>query len=740
MKKLLFIFLVLCIIVPVKFLNAQQTAGSSAETKMSTMLLKKFLRFQKDISVIKLTAAEYKQRYSSKFFPVDINGRIFLNVTVIRNIDAAANTIISWGGEIHNKGKINLYAWVPMDKLADLSALDGVTFIDGPGYSYSKTGAVNSAGDHQLLADSARSMFYTNGADINGSPVKVGVISNGMQYYTISQQSGDLPYNNFGWVTVNGAAGTNFIGSEGTAMMEIVHDLAPGAGLYFGGVGKYINSNNDTVSTTPLDMANTITTLSTSANCKVMVDDMGWLYGEPWFEDYDISQAISNFQSNGGTYVSAAGNNAQNIYSGMPSIKSGGNKNWVLFTSSDTALTFTLSNYKSFLIALQWDDAWGNASDDYNLYLYSNNWNLVDSSTNIQSGPGSYPQEWFRLTSSNYLNATFHVMVNYNNYSIGRTLKNIKVLILPQDGNPNAQPSFTLTNGSSTGQIYGHSAAPNVISVAAYSASNQNSIESFSSRGPSLMFTSGNPANESNRNTPVVTATDGVETYVGQQGNFEDPFYGTSAAAPHVAAIAALYYSRYPTQGASQLISAITSSAKSISGGTGGTWNSTSGYGKISAYDALVKGLTILNNTMVSSNTAWDLVHVIGSALIGAGITVTIDANNTTLLDAALTLAGTNSKILVYGTLILSNTATVNYPSGIVVEPGGRIYSTSMVTVTVNQLDESSSPFGAVGHWTIGGFDSSNVPYTFPSFTGTPERMRGQQYLAVPRSLEDFLI
>lgn len=731
MKNVLLMLLLLFIIMPEKFLNAQQITGSPAEAKMSTMLIKKFRRFQKDVSVTKISAAEYKQKYSSKFFPVDFKGRIFLDITAIRNINAIANTITSWGGEIHNQGKINLYAWVPMDKLADLAALDGVTFIDASGYSSTSTGSVTSAGGSQLLADSARSIFYTNGADINGNPVKVGVTSNGMQYYTLSQQSGDLPYNNFGWVTVNGVAGTNFIGSEGTAMMEIVHDLAPGAGLYFGGVGEYVNSNNDTIQTTPLDMANTISYLSTSSQCKVIVDDIWWKTGVPWFEDGTISQAISSFQSNGGTYVSAAGNLAEDMYSGQPDIKTGGNKNWVLFTSSDTALKFTISNYKSIFVALQWDDAWGNASDDYNLYLYDSSWRLIDSSTNPQSGSGYYPQEYFGLTYSNYLNnATFYVMVNYNNYNTGRPLKHLKVLIYPDDGNtdPNNKPNFALTNRSTSGHIFGYTAAPGVISVAAYDASTPSSVESFSSRGPSLMFTAGNPANETSRNTPVITATDGVETYVGQQGYFGNPFYGTSAAAPHVAAIAALYYSRYPSQTASQFTSAITASAKSIGGGAGGTWNYTSGYGKISAYDALVKGLTVINSPQVSSNTAWDLNNITGTASIAACVTVTVDANYTTVISGTVNLGDANSKILVYGTLILTSTASVNPASGLVLESGGRIYSPNMVTVTVNQLDANNNPFGYVGHWKFSAFDSSLVPYNFPSFAGTPERMRGYQY------------
>src|SRR5206468_6429868 len=122
------------------------------------------------------------------------------------------------------------------------------------------TGSRSSVGDVAHLAFAARGAFH-----VDGSGVKIGVLSNGVTNLAVSQAAGDL-----GPVTVlPGQAGS---GDEGTAMLEIVHDLAPGAQLYFA-----------TAFTSIASFAQNIRDLRT-AGCDIIVDDVFYFTETP-FQD-----------------------------------------------------------------------------------------------------------------------------------------------------------------------------------------------------------------------------------------------------------------------------------------------------------------------------------------------------------------------------------------------------------------------------------------------------------------------
>ena len=157
-------------------------------------------------------------------------------------------------------------------------------------------GSKTSEGDLTHRAFDARMAFGVNGAGI-----KIGVLSDGVSNLAASQALGDLP----GDVTVlPGQVGG---GDEGTAMMEIVHDLAPGAKLYFAtafnGVASFAQNIKDL----------------RAAGCDIIIDDVFYFDENPFVDGQTgaalspsngglILQAVNDVTAAGALYFSSAGN------------------------------------------------------------------------------------------------------------------------------------------------------------------------------------------------------------------------------------------------------------------------------------------------------------------------------------------------------------------------------------------------------------------------------------------------
>src|SRR5262249_18020472 len=130
-----------------------------------------------------------------------------------------------------------------------------------------------SEGDVAHRAAEARTKF-----GIDGTGVNIGVLSNGVDSLGTLQGSGDLP-------AVTGLSGQGGSGDEGSAMLEIVFDLAPGAQLFFA-----------TANGGPTNFAKNIRDLRT-AGCDIIVDDVFYFVESP-FEDGQTGAVSSN--TNGG--------------------------------------------------------------------------------------------------------------------------------------------------------------------------------------------------------------------------------------------------------------------------------------------------------------------------------------------------------------------------------------------------------------------------------------------------------
>ena len=386
--------------------------------------------------------------------------------------------------------------------------------------------ANTSEGDMAHRANSARRTH-----SVDGTGIGIGVISDGVRSLADRQASGDLPAR----VTV--LPGQEGRGDEGTALLEIVHDLAPGAELYFAtGFGGEAR------------MAENIEALC-EAGANVIVDDIGYAL-EAVFQDGIVSKGVNAAVTDGCFFFSAGGNDGnltyvttgvwEGDYAAGTSLIVDGETLGVRhdFGGGMEANEVSGSGFSGVsAIVLQWADPLGASTNDYDLFLINEDGDVVASSTDTQDGTQD-PIESIR---------------SFFNYS------GLSVVIVKASGSDRYLRVHAFDGRlaiQTAGNLYGHSAAENAVSVAMVDVrtaagsgnvfNGNESVRTGNSDGPRRIFfepdgtaiTAGNFSSTGGEllqkpdltaATCVSTATPGFST-----------FCGTSAAAPHAAAIAAL--------------------------------------------------------------------------------------------------------------------------------------------------------------------------------------------------------
>ena len=456
----------------------------------------------------------------------DADGRVLLDLQAAVDDELLA-AIEGLGGTVHSAfarwGAVR--ATLPIDRIEALADLAKVRSLR-PADVY-MTQMNTTEGDVAHAADAARATF-----NVDGSGVSVGAMSDSVDALAALQASGDLPAG----VTVLPGQSGNPGTSEGTALLEIVHDLAPGADLFFA-----------TGSGGQAQMAQNILALA-AAGCDVIVDDVLY-FAEPVFQDGIIAQAVDEVAASGVAYFSAAGNSG-NLAAGTAGVWEGDFSAAALpgplagaglaahdFGGGENSNELTFDT--PFFITLQWSDPTGASANDYDLYLLDAALaNVIAASTNTQNGT----QDPFEFLDS----------------TAGDDTGN-RVVVVKFSGDDRFLHLNTHRGelGSATdGQIFGHPAAAGAIAVAAvnvatagggvFTGGAANPVEPFSSDGPRRIFfeADGTPVGPTHRgvqpsevrDVPDVAAADGVTTAT---PGF-NPFFGTSASAPHTAGIAAL--------------------------------------------------------------------------------------------------------------------------------------------------------------------------------------------------------
>jgi Subtilase family len=430
-------------------------------------------------------------------------------------------------------------------------------------------GAETSEGDEQLRAAQARAEF---GVDGNG--VKVGILSDSFDRNPLAPTgaaedvaSGDLPgagnpceFEAPVEVLDDSEEGED----EGRAMAQIVHDLAPGAELSFA-----------TAFTSLTAFAGNIGALAT-AGANVIADDVSY-FEEPFFQEGPVGVAAREATEAGASYFSAAGND--NLIHGehdiasweAPEFQNPGACPIALVELSeffeeigepglhpthcldfdpgagvDRTFRITVSPGATLIADLQWAEPWEGVSTDIDAYLLGPEGAVVAGSAedNLQA-----PKRPFELVGwENESGNSANVQLVINRYSSAGSPR-LKFALLENGFGVTATEYESSSGGDVVGPtIFGHSGDEDTMSVGAIEYATKAKPEPYSSRGPVTHYfgpvngtTPAPPLGPAVLKKPDLVATDGgADTFFGSCVGNVWRFFGTSAAAPHAAAVAAL--------------------------------------------------------------------------------------------------------------------------------------------------------------------------------------------------------
>ncbi len=398
------------------------------------------------------------------------------------------------GGEVSARLDYSLEAWVPLDRLEEVSRSSLVRYV-GQTPPLRTMMLPNSVVSEGVDVTQVQRLHQ---AGITGQRVTIGVLDLGFRGLAEAQRRGELPSGiparSFSRAGLDGAQSTE----HGTACAEIVHDMAPGARLVLAQIdtlGEIINAVNwlhqQGVQIISFSAGTSFGPFDGRALIDRFVDDVSAQYNILW--------------------VVAAGNEASHHWGGT--FRDADGDSMHEFLPGDEAIDLTALG-GPFAVLMSWDD-WGedpdrpNSTQDYDLFILDQNRRVVARSDSYQNGS----QPPVEMLGARALPRGARMLLAIKRYAATRAV-NFHIFVFGAQMTP-TNPSGSVANPGT---------ARSSLAVGAIHWQRR-AIEDFSSQGPT----------DDGRLKPEVCAPDAVRTAA-----YNSAFYGTSAATPHVAGFAAL--------------------------------------------------------------------------------------------------------------------------------------------------------------------------------------------------------